>query len=241
MIFALISTIVSVIFAAVVLNLYRTRHHGYTLAWGVALMMWVLAAAVEVVAASSGWTVGLYRIYYLFGGILLVGCFGLGTSLLLFARGGKVYLVLLAIATLAALWAVGTAPIDGRLLAHVTSVPPDAAMCGNLAHCPATSNLVATILAIVVNTIGTIFLVGGAIYSAVVFAIRKSQPRRVVSNVLIGIGALVVASAATLTRFGQPDLFYLGQAMGLVVMFAGFVVASLPQVATRQASALSTN
>jgi hypothetical protein len=46
------------------------------------------------------------------------------------------------------------------------------------------------------------------------------------TNILIAVGAFVVAGASSLTRFGVYELFYVGQAVGVLVMFAGFLLGS---------------
>ena len=84
--------------------------------------------------------------------------------------------------------------------------------------------MLALFLAIIGNTVGTLVLVVGAGLSAY-RASRRGLHRNIpVGNVLILGGAPVVAGAASLTRFGIYELFYAGQALGIAVIFAGFVV-----------------
>jgi hypothetical protein len=46
------------------------------------------------------------------------------------------------------------------------------------------------------------------------------------ANILIAAGAFIVAGASTLTRvFHVYELFYVGQAIGVLVMFGGFLAA----------------
>ena len=73
---------------------------------------------------------------------------------------------------------------------------------------------------------GTVILVGGAAWSAYGTWRRHGAPSRLVANILIAAGALIVASVSTLTRlFHAYELFYVGQAIGVLVMFAGFMAA----------------
>jgi hypothetical protein len=69
-------------------------------------------------------------------------------------------------------------------------------------------------------------LVGGAIYSAFLFWRKKTLLNRMWGNVLIATGALVIAFASTLTRFGIGDYLYVGELVSAALMFSGFLVAT---------------
>jgi hypothetical protein len=85
-----------------------------------------------------------------------------------------------------------------------------------------TLNLLAFLSALVSNIIGTIVLVGGAAYSAY-RTYRAGLPRNLTfGNVLIVLGALIVASAGSATLLGSYDYFYAAQAAGIAVIYGGF-------------------
>jgi hypothetical protein len=74
------------------------------------------------------------------------------------------------------------------------------------------------------NTFGTVSLVGGAIYSAWVFWRRKIMPHRVVSNILIAVGAILPAVGGTHMRLvGGLPLFYIFELLGVIIIFVGFL------------------
>ena len=52
------------------------------------------------------------------------------------------------------------------------------------------------------NIYGLLTLFGGAIWSAYLFWRKRVMPNRVIGNVLIAAGALLIGSASTLTRLG---------------------------------------
>src|SRR5437016_11145430 len=81
-------TIIGAAFAIVILNHYfGTRRRPHELAWGIAFILFAIAAATQVFAdAGGGWTPMLARVYYLTGAILNVAVLGLGTAYLLFPR-----------------------------------------------------------------------------------------------------------------------------------------------------------
>jgi hypothetical protein len=79
------------------------------------------------------------------------------------------------------------------------------------------------------NIYGLLTLVGGAIWSAYLFWRKRILPNRVLGNVLIAAGALLIGFASTLTRLGYGQFLYLAELLSAIIMFAGFLVASRPQ------------
>jgi hypothetical protein len=79
------------------------------------------------------------------------------------------------------------------------------------------------------NIYGLLTLVGGAIWSAYLFWRKRVLPNRVIGNVLIAGGALLIGSASTLTRLGYGQFLYLGELLSAILMFAGFRFAARPQ------------
>ena len=78
----------------------------------------------------------------------------------------------------------------------------------------------------VFNIYGTLTLVGGALYSAWLLWRREIVPHRVLGNILIAAGALVIASASTMVRLGLGDVLYLGEVLAAGLMFSGFLLAT---------------
>ena len=114
----------------------------------------------------------------------------------------------LLVATPAAVAAVLLAPVDSATLAAVGGVqpPPNAALGGH-----------AFLWAVVLNSAGTIALVGGSLLSIL-------RRQRVRANVWIASGALCVAAATGLSRAGDTSLVYVGELVGLALMFCGFTL-----------------
>ncbi len=79
------------------------------------------------------------------------------------------------------------------------------------------------------NIYGLLTLVGGAIYSAYLFWRKRVMPNRVIGNVLIAAGALLIGFASTLTRLGYGEYLYVGELVSAVLMYAGFRFAARPQ------------
>jgi hypothetical protein len=115
----------------------------------------------------------------------------------------------LGVATAAAVTSVVLAPVHAQTLAAAASGSPPAshALAGH-----------AYLWAIALNSLGTLALVGGALYSI-------ARRQRVRANLWIASGALCVAAATGLSRAGDTSLVYVGELVGIALMFCGF---SLP-------------
>jgi hypothetical protein len=231
-----LTTLISLGFAAQVLNQYRTRGKTYQLAWGLALLFYAVAAFPEVMGSLSGWNEIDFRIYYLFGAILLVPWLALGTAELLLrsprARWARMaYIAFVAVVSVMGLAAIATAALHTAFITG-THIPDNCAMYCPREHGYEIGNVVAVVVAAVGNIVGTVVLAGGAAYSAY-RTWRAGLPRNLtLGNILILAGAVVVAAIASLTRIGHYELFYAGQAAGVAVIYAGFLVigaATQPQ------------
>jgi hypothetical protein len=76
------------------------------------------------------------------------------------------------------------------------------------------------------NIYGIIMLIGGALYSAWIFWRKGTHKNRAIGNVLIAGGAVLGGGASAFARFGMLEFLYLAELSSLIVMFAGFVVAT---------------
>jgi hypothetical protein len=208
-IFPFIACVVSAACAALIGRDAWQRPRPDRVVWTIAFGIFAVAAGAEVAGSLGEWSAPLARLYYLCGAVLVVGYLALGEGYLLarkrierFAPGLTLLITALA-ATL-----VIDAPIDDARLADDGW---DAIERG-----PA---LVA--MTVGINTLGTIVLVGGALYSARTFRKLGIQRHRMIGCVLIAAGTLTVASGGTLTRFGQHEYLYIAMSIGVAIIFAG--------------------
>ncbi len=74
------------------------------------------------------------------------------------------------------------------------------------------------------NVFGTLALVGGAVYSAIVFWRKRILSHRVAANILIAFGALLPALGGTnLSASGDLTLFFILELIGVIIMLIGFL------------------
>ncbi|HEY3050960.1 MAG TPA: hypothetical protein VGJ40_04485, partial [Gaiellaceae bacterium] len=203
----LCSTLVALAFAGLLLRSLRRRPSGEKVLWAAGFVLFAAAAASEAAAQRAGWSPGLFRAYYLTGGVLTVAYLGAGSAwLLLPKRARDALLGGLVVATAAAAVAVALAPVNEATLAATAHgrPPVNSALGGH-----------AFLWAIALNSFGTLFLVGGSLYSI-------ARRQRIRANLWIGGGALVVALATGLSRADSYSLVYAGQLLGIALMFSGF-------------------
>ena len=201
------AALVALLFVFLLVRSYWSRPAGQKALWAAGFICFAVATTCEAVAQRAGWSPALFRSYYLTGGVLTVGFLGAGSAWLLLPRRGRdVLLGALAAGSLAAVATIWLAPVDAHALAVTASgkPPENGALVGH-----------AFLWAVVFNSAGTLALVGGSLYSIL-------RRRRVSANAWIASGALVVALATGLSRTGDYSLVYLGQLVGISLMFCGF-------------------
>jgi len=172
--------------------------------------MYCISTGTEFLTVIWGLNETVYRLWYLFGAIFVAAYLGVGTIYLLARRRiAHIIMGILLIASLYAMIRVFTADIDLSNLQVLSGI----AM-------PRGIRLMTPLF----NTFGTVALVGGAIYSAWVFWHRKIMPHRVISNILIAVGAILPAVGGTHMRLsGGLQLFYVFELLGIMIIFIGFL------------------
>jgi hypothetical protein len=201
------AALLSLLFAVLLAASFRKRPAGQKGLWALGFLLFAIATGCEAIAQRSGWTSALFRTYYLAGGMLTVAYLGAGSAWLLLPRRARDLLLgALGLATIAAVVTVLIAPVDAHSLARTASGRPPAngALLGH-----------AFLWAAALNTFGSVFLIGGSLYSI-------ARRQRVRTNLWIGSGALVVALATGMSRLGDYSFVYAGELAGIALMFAGF-------------------
>ncbi len=323
-----VSAIVMAIFVVLVFRRFIAKGGKayYLLLWGIGLLFYLIGSLMEAFHTAFGWNPLTFRLWYLFGAVLVAAWLGQGTVELLVRRkvlGFRLSHGLLAVLTLGSIYATyrvltatlapimiadrvtaittvsdfdentvlsaaasaleGTALDEGEVstrrltplasavieeterrglaveMPHNVSVgtlPTVSAEVGgstvalsaqgtrldvSIDGQPAGSLIMAIgsemhghaivsggtrVLTPFFNTYGLVTLVGGAIYSAWIFFRKRIMPNRVIGNVLIATGSLMPALGGLLSRFGLAGYLYVGELLGAVLIFAGFIVAT---------------
>jgi hypothetical protein len=212
-VFAAIAAVIGVAFGLAVLNQYRSRRKPYQAVWGAALLMFGIAALCEAIGLAAGWSAGDYKAYYLFGALLNVGWLAVGEVYLLAPRaGGRAAAIVMLVVTVISVVVVVAA---GANAAQLRAQFPDDRKTLD----------VPAVLPAVTNSLASVILVLGAAWSAWK-AYRRTAPAGLVAGtVLIAAGAFVIAAFHGGAVVGHaPALRPISEAVGIAIMFAGYLV-----------------
>jgi len=204
-----VTTALSLGFALQLWLRHRARPRPSSRAWLIGLLCYAVGVGCQALAELGLFGAALYRIWYLTGAFLVAAFLGAG-SLYLAAPSQLAgwAMRVLAWASILITPAVMTAPLDlGRVDPRL--------LTGD--GFPGYLRLLTPLF----NAFGTLALVGVALWSAARLS-RGGPSRRLWSVGLIALGSAVAASGATLLRFGVPGGFYVGQLVGLALIWLGF-------------------
>lgn len=195
--------------------------HRHLLFWAIGLGMFGIASLCDGILELT-WSEGAFIGWYLFGAILNAAWIGQGTLFLL-VRKRWVYFSAMILAVLSIVTGILllSTPLNGA--AYQVGVPI-AEQYAAILPVGAAIRFATPIF----NIYGTILLVGGALYSSYLFYRKRILPNRVLGNVLIAAGALAIAFAGVLNRFGLGQFHSFSQLFFAALMYYGFVLASKP-------------
>jgi hypothetical protein len=194
----------------------RKPHEG---AWTVALFLFSAASLALWGGAAFGWNGVWFRLFYLFGAIVNVPYLALGTIYLLsplhvarrVATGVHVFAAFSA-------GVIVVAPLTGPIVAD--TLPQGSDVFGPLPR----------ILAAGGSGVASVVIVGGAVWSAVRLARRRSTRRLAGANALIALGTLILGAGGLLNSvLDEMDGFAVSLVIGITVLFAGFLLTNAPR------------
>jgi len=208
----IITTFVALAFGVVVLNRWRERQSGpHLLWWGIGILLYGVGTATESSVTLFGWHSGLFRAWYISGALLGGAPLAQGTVYLLFSRraADRMAFALVTWIVIAATCVMLT-PINYSLVeAH--------RLTGHVMEWGWVR-----LFSPLVNTYAAIFLIGGAVVSALRYRKRRDTYDRYVGNVLIAVGALLPGIGGTATRMGYTEVLYVTELIGLLLIWMGY-------------------
>lgn len=214
----IVTTVLTVPFALEIFARYR-RYPGrlHLLWWALGILTYGIGTLTESLTTLVGWREPVFRAWYISGALLGGAPLAQGTVYLLLSRrvAHRLTIGLLSFVTLAAT-AVLLSPIDhaqveshrltGRVLqwTWVRAFSP------------------------FINLYAVIFLIGGAILSAVRYSGDPGARDRVWANVLIALGAILPGIGGAATRAGYTEVLYVTELAGLLLMWSGYRMSVAP-------------
>lgn len=219
----IVTTILAVPFALEIHRRYRQHPERlHLLWWALGIATYGVGTFTESLTTLIGWNEPTFRAWYISGALLGGAPLAQGTVYLLLSRRTAhaltaVLLTFIAVASTAVMFS----PIDytqveghrltGRVLEWqwVRAFSP------------------------FVNMYAVVFLIGGAILSALRYSGNPATRHRVVANVLIAIGAILPGIGGTATRMGYTEVLYVTELAGLMLTWAGYRLSIRPVAVTR--------
>jgi hypothetical protein len=218
-----LSTLVTLAFTISVFRRFLFRRTSYLLIWAIGLLLYGIGTLCEVIL---GWTFSevALKLWYLCGAMLTAAWLGQGTVHLLIRRKHIALILtgLLAVVSVFTAFLVLQTPIKLAASAYQISQPISSQYQTILTQ----SGLI-IFLTILLNSYGSLALVGGALYSAYIFWRKHVLLNRMVGNILIAAGAFAPALGGSFIRIGLPDWMYVAELVGVILMYIGFRQATL--------------
>ena len=218
---SLATGIIAFLFAGAVFERYRQRGGPHLGAWALGALLYGMAALAGALLSLQYSELAL-KAWYLGGAMLAAPWLGQGTVFLLVRKRGVAATLAagLLLLSLLAFELLRAAPTQGGA-GYDVALDPSGQYRAIL-----TRNGLIIAMTIILNLYGTLTLAGGAIYSGYLFWRKQVLPQRVVGNVLIAAGALLPASGGTSVLAGVADWHSLSLLLGVVLLYAGYVVAT---------------
>lgn len=209
----ILTTLFSIFFTVQIYAHYRQKKTPYLLWWTLGVITFGLGTFSESFHALFGWNPVNLKFWYIVGALLGGYPLAQGSVYLLmnrkFAHASTfICVTLILIASVCVIWT----PIR---------IPPDFdyRLTGKVFEWEWVRKFSPFI-----NLYSLLFLVGGAIYSAITYYHRRQRKAPYKGNILIAIGALLPGIGGTFTRMGYVEVLFITELAGLLLIYAGYKI-----------------
>ncbi len=218
----IVTTVVALAFAARLFVRYRKKRGMHHLWWALGMLTYGAGTITEALTTLVGWHEPIFRAWYITGALLGGAPLAQGTVYLMLSRrkANALTLVVGAVILVASI-CVLLSPINYSL------VQPHRLTGFVLGW------QWVRMFSPFINLYAVIFLIGGAIVSAIRYSRKRETYHRYVGNVLIAIGAILPGIGGTFTRFGMTEVLYVTELLGLLFIYAGFQMNTSPKAAVQ--------
>jgi hypothetical protein len=207
----IVTTIIALSLAVSLGRRYRERGGPHLLWWTIGALTYAAGTAVEASVTLFGWNEWLFRAWYITGALLGGAPLAQGAVYLHLSRraANTLSAVLVAVVLTASVFVLMT-PIQYDLVETHRLTGRVMAWTWVRAFSP------------FINLYAFVFLVGGAIKSAVQFWRRRETRLRAEGNALIAVGALLPGIGGSFTRFGYTEVLYVTEFLGIILIYLGY-------------------
>ncbi len=221
------TTVVALLFGAILLRRWMTRGRSpHLLCWGVGMVLYATGTITESLTTLLGWHAPIFRAWYISGALLGGAPLAQGTAYLLLQRktAHRLSVALIAVILLASVCILAT-PIDPNLVEPYRLSGKVFEWHWVRAFSP------------FVNLYAVTFLIGGAFLSAWRYRRTPDTRPRYIGNLLIAVGAILPGIGGTSTRFGQTEVLYVTEFIGLLLIYGGYRIIVGPEPTFREGTA----
>ncbi len=209
-----LTTLFSIYFLSKIIPHYLKKNKApYLLWWGLGILTFGLGTLTESINALFGWSELNTKIWYIVGALLGGYPLAQGTIYLLMKRRfADISMILCTLFIIVASVCVMMSPVvipegfDYRLTGKVLEWKWVRSFSPFL------------------NLYSLVFLVGGAIWSAMQYAKMGRSNPRFLGNIFIAIGALLPGIGGSFTRFGYVEVLFITELIGLISIYIGYTI-----------------
>jgi len=214
-IFPLFTTVVALAFTVSLYRQYLRRRKTHQLLWTIAMLFYGVAALMEFLMNGDilGPSVVAFKVYYVLSAPL-VGLLGSGVMYLLVdRRKAEIFTAVMGLLSVVLIVTGMIEPLNQSTLEEAFNGPLGEAFRQAVHAYPMSVRR----YAIVINIVGGLTLILGALYSYLIDRRRRY-------NILIFIGGILpMIGGSMLGIFGNPNLFFEFELLGTAFLYAGFI------------------
>lgn len=222
-----VTTLLAIPFALEIFGRWRRfpdRLH--LLWWAIGIATYGAGTFTEAFTTLFGWNPVIFKTWYITGALLGGAPLAQGTVyLMLRKKAAHALTATLVLYVAIASVCVVLAPVDDSLVeAH--------RLTGRVFGWPWVR-----LFSPIVNLYAVVFLIGGAILSAIRYSQDPATRHRMYANILIAIGAMLPGIGGSATRFGYTEVLYVTELIGMLLTWSGYRISVRPAPAASSARA----
>jgi len=214
----ILTTLLAIPFSLEIFRRYRAHPERlHLLWWAIGVATYGVGTFTEASTTLLGWQEPVFRAWYVSGALLGGAPLAQGTVYLLLSRRvAHALTALLILYVVVASVAVYLSPIDYTLVeTHRLSGRVFAWQWVRM-------------FSPFVNLYAVVFLIGGAILSALRYSADPSTRHRMWANVFIAVGAILPGIGGTATRMGHVEVLYVTELVGMLLTWLGYRMSVRP-------------
>jgi hypothetical protein len=214
----IVTTLLALPFSLEIFRRYRQHPERlHLLWWAIGVATYGVGTFTEAATTLVGWNQHIFRAWYVSGALLGGAPLAQGTVYLMLPRRVAHTLTLLLVVYVAvASVAVYLSPIDYAVVeTHRLSGKVFGWQWVRM-------------FSPLVNLYAVVFLIGGAVLSALKYSADQATHHRMWANVLIAVGAILPGIGGTATRLGHVEVLYVTELVGLLLTWTGYRMSVRP-------------